>query len=65
MSSVQTVKVILQGKKTYLLALVMAILAVAKWVGVEIPGVTDTVDPLAWLLSALGLGSIRAAISKK
>lgn len=65
MNALDKLKTILQGKKTYIVAFCMAVLGILKWLGIDIPGVTDTIDPIAWLLSALGLSSIRAAITKQ
>jgi hypothetical protein len=56
----------LQGKKTYLIVAVLAVLYVLEaFVGIDIPGVDVTqADVLEHLGIALGLGTIRAGIAK-
>lgn len=49
----------LKGKKTYIIAFVTALLAGAGYLGIEIPAWVPT------LLAALGLTTIRSAISDK
>lgn len=46
------------GKKTYIIAFVVAVEAGLRAFGVEIPGWVDTV------LAALGLATVRAAVAK-
>jgi hypothetical protein len=49
---------VLAGKKTYISAAIFGTLGALKWYGVEIPTFT-------WpLLTAVGMGSMRAAIKK-
>lgn len=48
----------LEGKKTYIVALVGAVLAFAEAMGYSVPGWVPA------LLSALGLGTLRAAVAK-
>lgn len=48
----------LQGKKTYITAIVVAVLAGLQAAGIEIPSWVDT------LTAALGLGTLRAAVGK-
>nr|AGF93096.1 hypothetical protein FLSS-17_0004 [uncultured organism] len=48
----------LDGKKTYISAAIFGLLGALKWYGIEIPTFT-------WpLLTAVGMGSTRAAIKK-
>jgi hypothetical protein len=55
----------LKGKKTYLLALVLAlVVAIEKGLGIDIPGVVVTDDWMETLLAAAGLSALRAGISK-
>lgn len=54
----------LQGKKTYVICvMVLLILILEKVVGIDIPG-AEPVNPLEWILAILGMGSLRAAVSK-
>ena len=52
----------LSGKKTYIVALVMAVLAALQLMGVH-TGVTLS-DPLQTLLDGLGLGALRGGVAK-
>lgn len=49
----------LKGKKTYIVAILIAGIGIATAFGVEIP---ESVWPI---LSALGLGAVRAGVNKK
>lgn len=49
----------LSGKKTYITAIVIGIVAAAKQLGYEVP------DGVLEILAALGLISLRAGITKK
>tara|TARA_R110000851_G_scaffold325604_1_gene493714 strand:- start:29509 stop:29736 length:228 start_codon:yes stop_codon:yes gene_type:complete len=57
---------ILSGYKTYIVALLFMLIAfVEGGLGWDIPGVTVTeTNPLAVLLGAFGLGSLRAGLAK-
>ncbi|APZ53152.1 hypothetical protein [Salipiger abyssi] len=56
---------LLQGKKTYIVALIIvALVIVEKVLGIEIPGVEIGDDWLLIVLNGLGLGSLRAGIAK-
>lgn len=51
----------LRGKKTYLIALVLAVLNLAvafNWIN------PDQLAQINWFLAALGLGALRAGVSK-
>lgn len=48
----------LSGKKTYLVAIIGGIFAAVQWYGFHIP------NEVYVLLSALGLGSLRAGVEK-
>jgi hypothetical protein len=53
----------LKGYKTYLVAAALiAVVAVEKIVGVDVPGVTVTDDWMLVVLNALGLGALRSGI---
>ena len=59
---ISTVKAVvgwLSGKKTYIVAVVIAVVALLQVSGVNIP------EPVYVILSALGLGSLRASVPKK
>jgi hypothetical protein len=45
----------LQGYKTYIVAVVLVVIAALKFMGIEIPGVSDNSDPGALISVALGL----------
>lgn len=49
----------LQGKKTYIVALLVGVAAVLNYLGIAIP------EWVFVLLGALGLGAVRSAITKK
>lgn len=49
---------LIEGKKTYLVAIAAAGMAAAQALGYEVPGWVETI------LMAAGLGSVRVAISK-
>jgi len=48
----------LQGKKTYITAIIVGVTAVLEFYGIAIP------DVVWGILAALGLGSVRSAINK-
>ena len=48
----------LKGKKTYFVAAIVALVALCRYFGVEIP------DYVWALLAAVGLGSLRAGVQK-
>ena len=51
----------LQGKKTYIVAIVLAVLNLAvafNWIN------TSQLVEINWVLGALGLGALRSAVSK-
>lgn len=52
----------LSGYKTYIVATVMAIIAILHGAGVDIPGVPVDSDWLMHLLEAFGLGALRAGV---
>lgn len=45
----------LQGYKTYIVAAVCVALAALKFLGIEVPGVTENTDPGTLITMALGL----------
>lgn len=55
---------ILSGYKTYLVAVILALLGVANFLGVQVPGVSMQGDWLMLILNAIGLGGLRAAVAK-
>lgn len=55
----------LSGYKTYVIALVVIIIGVVEGaLGFDIPGVEVGPDWLQWVLNGIGLGTLRAGISK-
>lgn len=57
---------LLPGKKTYITAILLGIVALLEGpLGVDIPGVTVADDWVVILLNSFGLGSLRAAFSRK
>lgn len=50
---------LLQGKKTYLTAIIVGVVAALNFAGIVIP------EWVYIILSALGLGAVRSAITKK
>ena len=50
---------LLQGKKTYLTAIIVGVVAALNFSGIVIP------EWVYLILSALGLGAVRSAITKK
>lgn len=55
---------LLKGKKTYILVGVVIVLVICESIlGIDIPGVEIT-NPLDYILAALGLGTLRAGVSK-
>ena len=55
----------LSGKKTYIIAGVLTLVVVVeKGLGIDVPGVDLGNDWLTTVLAALGLGTLRAGISK-
>lgn len=53
------------GKRTYIIVVFFLIgVALEKLVGFDIPGFDPGQDWLAYVLGALGLGGLRAAVSK-
>jgi hypothetical protein len=56
---------ILAGKKTYIAAVLLALVGITEgWLGIDIPGVTLGDNWVMALLSAFGLGSLRNAVGK-
>lgn len=54
----------LKGKKTYVVAAAVLLIAVLEGiVGIDIPG-AEVTNPLPYILAALGLGALRAGVSK-
>ena len=47
--------IMLTGYKTYIVAVVLLALAALKFIGIEVPGVSETSDPGALITMALGL----------
>jgi len=60
----EKVRGFLQGKKTYAVAVVLVLVAALRYFDVEVPGF-DSASTAELLLSAAGLGSLRAAIAGK
>lgn len=55
----------LSGKKTYIIAgVLILVVVVEKGLGIDVPGVDLGNDWLTTVLAALGLGTLRAGISK-
>lgn len=55
----------LQGKKTYIIAaLVVVLVGIEKFAGIDVPGFDPGQDWLAFILGALGLSSLRAGVAK-
>jgi hypothetical protein len=61
--SMLQLKIWLAGKKTYIVSTILVILSLLKLMGVDVPGV-ELKDPLQTLLEGLGLGTLRAGLSK-
>lgn len=58
-------KAALDGKKTYLIALFILLgVAVEKLGGIDIPGFDPGQDWLGYVLGAIGLGTLRAGVTK-
>lgn len=56
----------LQGKKTYLVsAALLAVVAIEKGAGIDIPGVIVDDNWLFLMLNGLGLSTLRAGVSTK
>jgi hypothetical protein len=56
----------LQGYKTYIVAAMVAAIAIVEGVfGIDIPGADVQADWFTYLLAALGLGALRSAVSAK
>lgn len=55
----------LQGKKTYVIAAMVVLIGIVEgFLGFDIPGVEVGEDALAFILNGLGLGTLRAGVSK-
>lgn len=59
MASIRKLREFLSGKKTYLTAIAIGVIAALEYLGIEVPGWVIS------LLAALGLTGLRAAIKKK
>lgn len=58
MGILSKIEALLQGKKTYIVGILIGVVAVLQYYGVAIP-------EFAWtLLAAIGLGAVRSAIQK-
>ena len=57
----QNFKTMLRGKKTYVVALILVLVGVAQWAGIDIPGIGE-IEPLELILNGLGLSALRAGI---
>ena len=56
----------LQGYKTYIVAIMMAAIALIEGLGgIDIPGANVQADWFTYLLAALGLGALRNAVPTK
>lgn len=54
----------LKGKKTYIIAVMVLAIAVLEGIaGIDIPG-AEVLNPLPYILAALGLGALRAGVEK-
>lgn len=53
----------MEGKKTYIVAIIMLAIAIAQAFGIDIPGVDRDQDWIPMALNALGLGALRAGVS--
>ena len=53
-----TLDKLLQGKKTYIIAIIVGILAALNYMGIVVP------EYVYLILSALGLGAVRSGIEK-
>jgi hypothetical protein len=50
----------LKGKKTYIIAIIVIVVALVESVlKIDVPGV-DVVNPLEWILAAFGMSALRA-----
>lgn len=55
----------LSGKKTYFISFLVVAIALTEGVlGWDVPGVQVGADWITWMLSGLGLGTLRAAVAK-
>lgn len=52
----------LEGYKTYVVAVVVALIAIAESAGIDIPGADMQQDWLQYILGALGLSALRNAV---
>lgn len=58
-------KELLKGHKTYIIAGIVIIIVVCEnMLGIDIPGIDTTANPGDYIASALGLGALRAGVSK-
>jgi len=56
---------LLDGYKTYVVAAAIILIGIAEGpLGLDVPGIAVGDDWLAWVMSGLGLGSVRDAIRK-
>ena len=52
----------LTGYKTYIVAVLVAVIAVVEMMGIDVPGADAQSDWLSYILTALGLGALRSAV---
>lgn len=56
----------LTGYKTYIIAAtLLLVVLVEKGLGIDVPGIAMGDDWLVYVMNALGLGSLRASISRR
>ena len=61
----EKIRAAVSGQKTYIIvAFVLAGVLVEKGLGIDIPGFDASQDWMAYVMAALGLGSLRAGIKK-
>lgn len=55
----------LKGKKTYVLAVVVVLIVVVENIlGIDIPQIDTTAEPINYIVGALGLSALRAGVTK-
>jgi len=64
MDLLKSLLVLLQGKKTYIIAILTVVLGLLQMVGVHVQG-CSVQDPVTLLLGGSGLAALRAGIAKK
>lgn len=54
----------LDGYKTYIIAVIVVAGTLVEMIGIDVPGFEPQDDWLSYIIGALGLGALRAGVSK-